>query len=185
MQVRLFIGAAALCAAVAQAETREFDHAGTLKIDRGAERTATLHVACSPDRDGGALSVELVVPEAVTLKDFDYDDFEGPDAAAGGKALSHLAWMSASGSAQIDSAASGWYAPEPPDSFMFGVSQLSHRREAPAKLLGAVRGEAGKLAWTQTAFDTSGRRLLAGFDLDAAAAQRLHAASAPCLPAAK
>ena len=68
---------------------------GTMKIDAGAERTATLHIGCSSDRHGGALVIELTVPDANTKKDFGYDDFEGPDAPAG--ALSNLEWITAAG----------------------------------------------------------------------------------------
>jgi hypothetical protein len=192
MHIRLLTAATALAfTAGAHADLHEFSQAGTLKIDAGATRSATLHAACSPDKDGGALSIELIVLEANTRKDFDYDDFEGPDAAAGGKALSHLAWTAGSGTTEISSAAAGWYAPEPPQSFMFGVSQLSHRRESPAKLLAAIGSEPGKLAWTQTAldkakgFDKSTRKLVATFEFDAAAATRLRNAVAACLPGGK
>jgi len=166
----------------AHAAPREFSQAGTLRIDAGAERSATLHLLCTPETDGGAVSIELVVPEAYTRKDFDYDDFEGPDAAASSKALSKLEWSAPSGRTTIAHAASGWYAPEPPDSFMFGVSQLSHRREEPARLLNAIGNEAGALTWTQTAFDNAKHQLVARFELDTAAAARLHTAVAECLP---
>ena len=169
----------------ARAELHEFSQAGTLNIDAGAQRNATLHVACSPDIDGGALSIELVVPEANTRKDFDYDDFEGPDAPAGDKALSHLIWTTATGSTEIRRAAVGWYAPQPPESFMFGVTQMSHRREPPAKLLAAVAGDAGKLVWTQTGFDKATRKLVATFELDATSATRMRDAVSSCLPKAK
>ncbi len=181
----IFVASVVGLAAGAHAELHEFSQAGMLKIDAGAVRSATLHAACSPDKDGGALSIELIVLEANTRKDFDYDDFEGPDAAAGGKALTHLAWTAASGTTEISSAAAGWYAPEPPQAFMFGVSQLSHRREPPAKLLSAIGSEPGKLVWTQTGFDKATRRLVATFEFDAAAAMRLRGAVATCLPGGK
>jgi len=186
MHIRLLTAASALAfIAAAHAGLREFSQAGTLTIDGGIARSATLHAACSPDKDGGALSVDLIVLEANTRKDFDYDDFEGPDAAAGGKALTHLAWTSKSGTTGISSAAAGWYAPEPPQSFMFGISQPSQRRDPPAKLLGAIGAEPGKLVWTQTGFDKSTRKLVAAFEFDEAAAMRLRGAIAACLPDAK
>lgn len=180
------LGAFMLAAAAgAYAESHDFSQAGSVKTDAGAERSATLHLACSPDRDGGALGIELVVPEANTRKDFDYDDFEGPDAAAGGKALSHLTWTGASGMTEIHYPAAGWYAPEPPESFVFGVSQMSHRREPPAKLLAAIGADAGKLVWTQTGFDKATRKLVATFEFDPAAAAKARDAVASCLPASK
>jgi len=186
MHIHLLTAVTALAfAAGAHADLHEFSQAGTLKIDAGAPRSATLQAACSPDKDGGALSIELIVLEANTRKDFDYDDFEGPDAAAGGKALSHLAWTAASGATEITSAAAGWFAPEPPQSFMLGVSQPSHRSEAPAKLLAAIGSESGKLVWTQTGFDKATRKLVATFEFDTAAATRLRNAVAACLPGGK
>lgn len=183
MVVRPVLAAATLAMmACAHAELHQFVHDGTLKIDTGTERGAVLHVNCSPDADGGALAIELVATEANTRKDFDYDNFEGPDAPAGGKALSHVAWSTATGTTQIDHAAAGWYAPEPAQSFMFGISQLSHHREEPARLLNAIRDEPGTLVWTQTGFDNAKHQLVARFELDSASVKRLHDAAAVCLP---
>jgi hypothetical protein len=163
----------------AVADQHEYTAPGKVTVGAAAETIANLHVTCTPDRDGGALEIALNLPGAYTRKDFDYDDFEGPDAAASSKALSTLTWSAASGKTTISHVAAGWYLD---DAFNFGVSQLSHRREDPARLLDAVRDEAGQLAWTQTGFDSSKRQLVARFDLDAAAAQRLHTAVAECLP---
>lgn len=183
MTIRALTTATALAlAASAHAELHQFAQNGTLEIGQGSERVAILHVDCSPDRDGGALSIELVVTEANTRKDFDYDDFEGPDAPAGAKALSHIAWTTAAGSTEMTHAAAGWYAPEPPQSFMFGVTQMSHHRGDAARLIAAIRDEPGRLLWTQTGFDDVKRRLVARFDLDAAAVKRLHDTASSCLP---
>ena len=183
MSIRALALAIALALATsAHAKFHQFVQDGTLKIDQGAERSAILHVDCSPDRDGGALSIELVATEANTRKDFDYEDFEGPDAPAGAKALSHIAWITAAGTTEITHAAAGWYAPEPPQSFMFGVSQMSHYRQDPAKLLAAIRADPGRLVWTQTGFDNAKRQLVSSFELDTAAVNRLHSAASSCLP---
>jgi hypothetical protein len=183
MIVRSLLATAALAMmAGAHAELHRFVQEGTLKIDQGTQRNALLQVNCSPDSDGGALTIELVATEANTRKDFDYDNFEGPDAAASGKALSHIVWTTPTGTTQIIHAAAGWYAPEPPQSFMFGVSQMSHHREEPARLLNAIRNEPGTLVWTQTGFDDPQRQLIARFELNDAAVNRLHDAVAVCLP---
>jgi hypothetical protein len=186
IRAAIALGVATLAiAAGAHAGLHEFSQAGTMIIGAGAARSATLHIACSPDKDGGALSIELVVPEANTRKDFDYDDFEGPDAAASAKALSHLVWTTAAGATEITRTAAGWYAPEPPESFIFGITQMSHRREPPAKLLAAVGGDAGRLVWTQTGFGQATRKLVATFELDAASAARMREAVSGCLPNAE
>ena len=182
--MRLHVIAACLTfafAASANAASFEFSQAGTMKVESGATRSAKLHVACSPDKSGGALSIELTVPDANTRKDFDYEDFEGPDAEARSKLLSRLNWTGAASATAITSTASGWYAPEPPDSFMFGVSQLSRRPGAPAQLLAAIDG-AGEFEGTQTAFDASKRKLVATFTFDAPSARKLRDVAAPCLP---
>ena len=173
---------AASALTLAAAGFQQFVQPGTMKIGSGETRSAILHVGCSPDRDGGALSIELVATEANTRKDFDYEDFEGPDAPAGAKALSHIAWTTAAGTTDITVAAAGWYAPEPPQSFMFGVTQISHYRQDPAKLLVAISADPGRLVWTQTGFDDAKRQLVASFELDAAAVKRLHNAASSCLP---
>jgi len=170
-------------AAGARAESNEFHQPGKLQIDAGAERAATLHVGCSPDPDGGALIIEMTIPEANTRKDFDYDDFEGPDAVAGDKLLSHLVWSPAAGaSIEITDRAAGWYASDPPEAYVFSVNQLSHRRQPPAKLLAAIGPDAGSLVWTQTGFDNATRKLIATFEFDAGASKRLHGTVAACLP---
>jgi hypothetical protein len=186
MTVHPILAVAAALAMIActrgHAELHQFVQDGTLKIDQGTPRPAMLHVNCSPDSNGGALSIDLVVTEANARKDFDYDDFEGPDAPAKSKALSHIVWTTATGTTQIAQPASGWYAPTPAQSFMFSVSQLSHHREEPARLLNVIRDEPGTLVWTQTGFDNAKRQLVATFELDAAAVKRLHDAAAVCLP---
>ena len=179
--MKFSIAAIAITVAIGtHAEPREFSQSGKLKIDSSAERNATLHVACSPDPNGGALSIELNVPEAYKLKDFDYDDFEGPDAAASTQTLSALTWHAASAAdTSITSTAAGWYLD---DTFNFGINQLSHQRREPARLLNAIRDEAGQLTWTQTGFDNPKHQLIARFDFNAAAAQQLHQSVAECLP---
>jgi hypothetical protein len=183
--MHLCVSAAATLLALsagAHAELHKFAQPGTLTIDGAAARAATLQAACSPERHGGAISIEFVVPEANTRKDFDYDDFEGPDAVGGDKVPARIGFSSRAGVTRISHPAGGWYAPEPPDSFMFGISQPSHHRDALAKLLGAIGSDAGSLVWEQDGFDRPSRRLVATFEMDAAAAGRLHAAIASCLP---
>jgi|GEM_PF-2859866 hypothetical protein len=182
MSVRLLPLVLFLVASAGRAEGHEFTQRGTLAVAGGPARAAELSVACAPQPNGGALSIELGVPEANTRRDFDYDDFEGPDAAAADQALSELVWTGATGRVAIRHAAAGWYAPEPPGSFRFGIEQPSHRRAEPARLLAAIRDGAGTLVWTQTALADPQRRLVATFALDAAAVARLHDTVAQCLP---
>jgi len=183
MSIRNVIAFAALsCAGAAHSASYDFNQVGTVQVDAGASRAATLHLGCSPDNDGGALSIELIVTEANTRKDFDYDDFEGPDAPAGDKALSQIAWRTSAGTDDISHAAAGSYIPDPAEAFTFSVSQLSHHREAPAKLLSAIGAAGGTLVWTQSGFGKDTRKLVGKFDFDAAAAKKAHDAVVTCLP---
>ena len=147
----------------------------------GRARAVSLRVLCNPDSDGGAISVELWVPQAFNLKDFDYDDFEGPDAAAGDRALSQVSVAGAGGTTEISSAAAGWYSGEDPDTFVFGLSQLSHHEGKIANLLRAIDTQRTQLVWIQTGFDNPKHELRATFALDAAMVQRLHDTVDVCL----
>ena len=150
-----------------------------------SERQVTLHLLCEPDPHGGAVSVELWVPEAFKLKDFDYDDFEGPDAPAGNRELSHVTVAGDGGSTEIKHAAAGWYSGEDPDTFVFGLSQLSRREGKVATLLRAMDATKTSLVWVQTGFDDAKRQLRATFPLDPGAVERIRAVVDPCLAASR
>ncbi len=158
----------------------DFAKAGTMKIDAASERAAMLHIACSSDRDGGALIIELIVPDAYTKKDFDYDDFEGPDAHAG--ALSHIAWITTGGKASITTDVAGSYIPNPPEAFQFGLDEDSRKHSKGATLIAGFKSESGKLIWTQSSDDKSKRTLVATFDFDAAETKKVHDTTSACLP---
>jgi hypothetical protein len=152
----------------------------------GGTRGVSLRLLCDPDRHGGAISMELWVPQAYKLKDFDYDDFEGPDAAAGNRALSHVSVAGEGGKTEIRYAAAGWYSGEEPDTFVFGLSQRSHQQGKIATLLAAVDTKHTQLVWVQTGFDDPKHELRVTFTLDAATVKRIHDTVGACLaPAAK
>jgi len=179
--VAILLGAAV---AAAHGDQRHFALDGTVKSGAGT-RAATLRVLCEPSSDGGAISLELWVPEAFKRKDFDYDDFEGPDAVAGGRALSRCTASGPGSHLEIVAAAAGWYSGEDPDTFVFGVSQPSHQKGQVASLLQGIASTTAQLVWVQSAFAAHTDALRATFALDAAGAQQLRATVAPCLaPAA-
>jgi hypothetical protein len=176
-----------LCAAVfavaigsnAADATHEVRLDGRLHV---AETTssATLRVFCTPVADG-AVGLELIVPDAETRKDFDYDDFEGPDAAASKRALSRVNISGESGKTEIARTAAGSYGVEPAGSFVFSVSQVAWKSDSVANLLATLDGQRGHIVWVQTAFDDSKRELRGAFDFDDAMAKRLRDVVAPCL----
>ena len=140
----------------------------------------TLRVFCAPVSNG-AVGLELVVPDANTRKDFDYDDFEGPDAAASKRALSRIGISGESGKTEIARTAAGSYAVAPEGSFVFSVSQTALKRDTVSNLLSTLDGQRGHIVWVQTAFDDSKRELRGAFDFDDAMAGRLRDVVAPCL----
>jgi hypothetical protein len=138
-----------------------------------------LHIGCSSDANG-ALIIELIIPDANTKKDFDYDDFEGPDAHAG--ALSHIEWITKVGKTAITTDVAGSYIPNPPEAFQFGLDEDSHKHSKGATLIAGFKSEAGKLVWTQSSHDTSKHKLVATFDMDASETKRVHETTSACLP---
>jgi hypothetical protein len=183
--IQIAFATAIAAASTAHAELHKLALDGQLQA-AGGTRTVSLRLLCEPDPDGGAISVELWVPQAYKLKDFDYDDFEGPDAAAGNRALSRVRVAGASGSTEITYPAAGWYAGEDPDTFVFGLSQRSHRKGKIATLLAAVDPKHTQLVWVQTGFDDPKRELRATFALDAATVRQIRDTVGECLaPAAK
>ena len=99
---------------------------GSLRVDEGAERASTVHIGCSSDAHGGALVVEITVPDANTKKDFGYDDFEGPDSPAG--KLSHVEWITPAKTTSVTTSAAGSYIPDPPEAFRFEIAELEAER---------------------------------------------------------
>ena len=179
-QVAASVLAAVLLTSVAGAEQQRFDLNGQL-ASAGKARPVSLRVLCEPDPHGGAMSLELWVPEANTRKDFDYDHFEGPDAAAGDRALSHVSIPRGKHASEMSAAAAGWYSGENPDTFVFGISQRSHEKGKLATLLEAMRPLDTQLIWVQRGYDDPKRELRATFALDAATIARIHTTIAECL----
>ncbi|MEO8603954.1 MAG: hypothetical protein ABI629_15370 [bacterium] len=171
---------ALIAASAARADAHQLVLDGQVE-SRDGTRSATLHLFCEPAPDGGAIGVELWVPQAFTRKDFDYDDFEGPDAAARTRALSRLSVGGPGSHVEIIHTATGWYTGEDPDSFAFGLSQPSQEKGKLADLLRAVDAKTTQLVWLQRAFDGHTPALRATFALDAARAQQLRDTVAPCL----
>lgn len=171
------VAAAVVAATPTHAELRALVLEGQMQGARGT-RSVTLHLECEPDPRGGAISLALWVPQAHPLKDFDYDDFEGPDAAARDRALSHL---SLGGGKPTSHAAAGWYAGEAPDTFVFAVSQRSHQKGPVATLLEGLDDAPAQLVWVQNGFDDPKRELRASFALDAALTGRLRDTADACL----
>ena len=181
---RIALAGALAAATMAQAQEHRFELQGHL-ADAGTGRSVSLRVLCEPDGHGGAMSLELWVPLAGEPKDFDYDDFEGPDAPAGDRPLSRVTFSGPNGAREIAGPAAGWYSGEQPDTFVFGVSQRSHQTGKLASLLGAVDPRHTQLAWVQTSLTDHTHQLRAVFALDRDIVKQIRDTVASCLaPAA-
>jgi len=137
------------------------------------ERKVSLRLLCSPDPHGGTVSLELEVPQAYDLKDFDYGDFEGPDAVGGARNPARLRLTGAARKQEFTHSATGWYSAQDPNTFVFGLSQLTHK---PGKLADLVRGidsRSTHIEWKQRAYNDSKRELRAVFALDPPTIQRI------------
>jgi hypothetical protein len=167
---------------VAHADPHRLTLAGEVQAASGT-RSASLRLFCEPAANG-VVSVELWVPQAFTLKDFDYDHFEGPDAEAGARELSYLTVSGAAGTAEVTHAAAGWYSGEDPDAFVFGVSERSHKPARIAAFLRAIAPEHTQLVWVQRGFADPHQALRATFNLDAATIASIRTTVEPCLPPA-
>ena len=175
------LAATYLAVGTAHAEQRRVVLDGQLD-NAGDTRSVSLRVLCEPDPQGGAISLELWVPQAYTRKDFDYDDFEGPDAAAANRALSQVRVAGAGNASEITYPAAGWYSGEgDPDTFVFGLSQRSHQKGRIATLLESVDARDTRLVWTQKSFRGPKRELRATFALDAATAKKIRDTVDVCL----
>ena len=179
MKKYIFVLIAMFAVSMAHADG-EITKTGTVRIGGGTERSSTLHIACSSDRDGGALYFEITVPEANTKKDFGYDDFEGPDAKPG--ALSHVEWIGEKRTTNVTSTAAGSYTVEPAEGFRFEIAERSRRKSAPATLLAGADGSPAKLVWTLSSYDKSKRTLVATFAFDAGESTHVRDIVKACLP---
>lgn len=184
-RLRWVIALAAACCvtAVAHAEPQRLTLTGTVQTT-GEPREATLRIVCDPGPDG-VLGLELWVPKAFELKDFDYDDFEGPDAAARTRLLSSLVLQSTAGSTRNAFAVTGWYAGDDPNTFVFGVSGAPYSYSGVAAIFRDVASDRDELVWSQRSFRKPERTLRAAFPLDVATGTRLRATVGPCLATAR
>jgi hypothetical protein len=174
------------CATSTHAASHELTLTGEVHDESGGtsvSRATTLRIFCEPAK-GGVLGLELRVPQAFKLKDFDYDDFEGPDAVARDREHSWVDVGSGTSGTSTSFAANGWYAGDDPDTFVFGVTATSHRASKLATLLQSMDASDTTLGWVQGSVDRQ-RWLRATFALDPAKAAAIHAAIEPCLPTKK
>jgi hypothetical protein len=145
------------------------------------ETEATLRYKCAPGRRGN-LIWSLEVPRAAELKAFDFRDFEGPDAPANGKRLSELALEGGLMQSRVATAQTGYFAAEPPDTFVIETSAPAGAAGELALLTDAIGAGTSSITWRVRGARDPDQVLLARFDGDGAA-KALGEARIGCGPA--
>jgi len=135
------------------------------------ERPAQLYLYCQPDKNG-TLGLELTLRDADGIKGFDFAPFEGPDAPAAAKALSHL--HASAGSDDIDAqmAANGWYSAE-----------ITGKPGKLSDIVQVLSKPNSRLSWKQQSNNETGVPLDARFSIAEATALHIRETVAACLPA--
>ena len=185
------IRAAALLLATSVAPAVAADLTLTTAATTGSDsRPVRMSFGCSTN-DGpnltGALSVELLVPDASQLKPtFDFDPFEGPDADQGLR--TRLRATTRQGSVEAKFVASGGYTTYGPgEAFRLGVNAAMRQDRARLKSLATILRPlttgSGRLLWTQSNAKPGGTAINAALATSTDDAERLRALLAPCLAA--
>jgi hypothetical protein len=145
------------------------------------ERPVQLYLYCQPDKNG-TLGLELTLRDADSIKGFDFAPFEGPDAPAAAKALSHL--HASTGSDDIDAqlAANGWYSAEITGGFVFGLNQVTGKPGKLSDIVQVLSKPNSRLSWKQQSYVETGIPLDARFNIADATAQHIRETVAACLP---
>jgi hypothetical protein len=132
----------------------------------------------------GVLGVDLAVSRHDTLRPvFDFDAFEGPDAAAGRRTLLEA---TAEGTAvRMQTMVSGSIGVGEDEPFVFSAT-AARRRDATrlaelSRLLAPLTQGAAQFSWSQSHARSGGATIQARLEISAADSQRLRTVLAPCL----
>lgn len=99
---------------------------------------------------GGGLELKLSLPDVASIKGFNFDDFEGPDAPSGNHKLGQLRAQSAAGSAVFDTTVSGSYATN--TEFVFSVWCKTMPLRLKSQFARALSGADARLTFTLRGF---------------------------------
>ena len=145
------------------------------------ERPAQLYLYCQPDKNG-TLGLELTLRDADSIKGFDFAPFEGPDAPAAAKALSHLHATGGSDDIDAQMAANGRYSAEITGGFVFGLNQITGKPGKLSDIVQVLSKPNSRLSWKQQSYVKTGVPLDARFNIADATAQHIRETVAACLP---
>ena len=99
---------------------------------------------------GGGLELRMSLPDVTSIKGFNFDDFEGPDAPSGNHKLGQIRAQSAAGSAIFDTAVSGSYATNA--EFVFAVWLKAMPLRLKTQFTKALAGADARLTFTLHGF---------------------------------
>lgn len=152
--------------------------------DRRAVRFTFLCSANDGPQVTGVLGVELAVSRHDTLRPvFDFDSFEGPDAAAGRR--TQLETTAGGAATRMQTMVSGSIGVGEDEPFIFSAI-AARRRDAArlaelSRLLAPLTQGAALLSWTQGNARSGGPAITARLEVSAVDATRLNALLEPCL----
>jgi hypothetical protein len=152
--------------------------------DRRAVRFIFLCSANEGPQVTGVLGVELAVPRHDTLRPaFDFDAFEGPDAAAGRR--TQLETTAEGATLRMQTMVSGSIGVGEDEPFVFSAI-AARRRDAArlaelSRLLAPLTRGSAQFSWSQGNTRPGGAAIIARLEVSAADAARLHTLLAPCL----
>lgn len=154
---------------------------GTATIGR-TESAATLRYKCAPGRRGNSIwSLEIAHADRA-VAGFGFADFEGPDAPANGQRLSELALEGGLLQTRIKVAQTGYFAAEPPDTFVIESSSPAGQGGDLALLTDAIGPATGAITWSVQGARDPEQRLDARF-AGAGAGRAIGVARIGCGPA--
>lgn len=148
------------------------------------DRQARLLLSCRPELD--YLNLQLVVWGAYPAPQrFDYDAFEGPEAAAGNSRLTRLTVAGEQDKRELRTEIGGWYSAEVEGAFVFSTNQYSGVRQDLAALASAMGQAESTLTWVQEGYADRSRKIEARFSFDSAGSKRIRETVAGCVAKAK
>lgn len=133
-----------------------------------------LRFDCIADPHGGPM-LELRVPNAGGIAQFDFDAFEGPDAPASAIALSQLRVSGGRQDVGAKLTVGGWYAGDDGKAFILSINQTPQQEPELGRVLGALLTSDSTLDWKQLGYADRNVSISVHFRPDAA--QRAQLAS--------
>lgn len=146
---------------------------------RGIDVPAALALLCRPG-ENGTVSWEMKIRDSSKLRDFGFDDYEGPDAIALDARRTEIVPEGGMMKTVVKAAPAGWYAEA--DVFVLGASAKVEEASEVALLADVIGPQTRAVVWTSPSLRGNGDPLIGRF-ATAGAAALLRATMMGCGPA--